>query len=62
MLGSVAEIVSGKKTYIIAAAWILYGVLGAVLGDKTFEETMRIIFEGVVAGTLRAGIKKAEVP
>ena len=49
--------ISGYKTYIVAAALILYEVLGYLLG-KSPTLDVRTILEGAGLATLRAAITK----
>lgn len=48
----------GKKSYIVAAATVLYGVLGLVLGHLTPDQAMQLILGGSGLAALRAGIAK----
>lgn len=52
---------AGKKTYYVAAALILYEVLGYLLGKSDHLDAKTII-EGVGLATMRAAISKVEAP
>lgn len=52
---------AGKKTYYVAAALILYEVLGYLLGKSDHVDAKTII-EGIGLATLRAAIGKVEAP
>ena len=49
----------GKKTYLVSAALIAYGVLGVVSGQMDAQTAFFIVANGLGFGTLRAGIAKA---
>lgn len=49
----------GKKTYLVGAGWIVWGVWTfAVEGNE--QEGIRRVMEGVSLITLRAGVAKKE--
>lgn len=54
-------LLSGKKTYYVAAGLILYELLGYLLGKSDHVDAKTII-EGVGLVTLRAAIGKVEAP
>ncbi len=47
---------SGKLTYILAAAAILWGVLGALAGWTTWGEALPVIWSGLAAFGIRRAI------
>ena len=51
------SIVSGYKTYIVAAAILAYQVLGYMLGYTTSVDTHKVL-EALGLATLRAGVAK----
>lgn len=48
----------GKKTYLIAAATILYGALGLALGHLNVDQAAELILGGSGLAALRAGLAK----
>lgn len=54
------ESLSGYKTYMVAAAWLLYAGAGYFIGALDAVEAQRAFFEAFGLITLRLGIKKAE--
>jgi hypothetical protein len=53
------ETLSGYKTYIVAAAMVLYGLSGLVLGEMDANAALTRILEGLGLSALRAGVKKS---
>lgn len=53
-----AELIQGKRTYIIACATILFGILGLITGNLPQDQALVIILNGLGLGTLRAGVEK----
>lgn len=49
---------SGKKTYVVAAVLVVYAVTGFLSGHMGAEEAVRTILEGLGLGFLRAGVSK----
>ena len=47
----------GKKTYIIAACLVLYGVFGAVTGKLDGAVALTTILEGLAFAGLRLAVK-----
>jgi hypothetical protein len=48
---------SGKKTYIIAACMVAYGIALYLQGQQ--EQALKVIFEALGLGALRAGVTKS---
>ena len=53
---------SGKKTFLIGTAMIIYGLLGFFLKNQSQDEAMRFIFEGFGFIFLRKGVEKIGQP
>ena len=53
-----AVMLSGMKTYIVAAAFILYGVGGYLAGIHDTDTMINRILEGLAFAGLRAGVAK----
>ena len=51
---------SGKKTYIIAGAMILWAILGAIIGKHDANTALQEIFVALGMMGLRNGIPKKE--
>lgn len=47
----------GYKTYIVAAALVIFGITGVVTGQLTTEQAITIILNGLGLGALRNAIK-----
>lgn len=50
---------SGRKTYIVGAAMILYGVAGAVTGKHDFNSAVQFVLQGLGFIGLRLGVAKS---
>jgi hypothetical protein len=48
----------GKKTYIVAAALVVYAVAGVYTGQLTQDAAITLVLNGLGLGALRAGISK----
>lgn len=48
----------GKKTYLVAAASLVYAGLGLYLGHMNADQAFQIVQTSVIGMTLRAGIAK----
>jgi len=49
---------SGKKTYVVAAGVVLVAVGGFLSGEVTLIEAVTTALAGLGLGTLRAGVAK----
>lgn len=58
-IAALAARFAGKKTYIASAVGVVYAAAGWYLGEIAQPEALNLIFEAVVAMTLRHGIAKA---
>src|SRR5581483_7857599 len=58
--GFMPEALSGKRTYIIAAATIAYAVLGYYTGNLDFNRAVEIVLNGAGLAALRAGVARAQ--
>jgi hypothetical protein len=54
------ETVSGKKTYIVAAATIAYALLGYYTGNLDFNRAVEVVLNGAGLAALRAGVARAQ--
>jgi len=52
----IADFLQGKKTYIVAAALVVYAVSGVVTGHMTGQEALLVVLNGLGLGALRAGV------
>lgn len=52
------NLLSGKKTYLLAIAAIVYALAGFVTGNVAGDEAIRIIWEALTAAAIRAGVSK----
>ena len=52
------EMVNGKKTYLLAALSILWGLTGLLTGWLPQEEALQCILTGLTAFSLRSAIAK----
>lgn len=50
--------ISGKRTYIVAALMVAFALGAGYLGQIPPEETLRMMLEGGGLAALRAGIAK----
>lgn len=48
----------GKKTYIVAAALVVYAVAGVYTGQLTQDAAITLVLNGLGLSALRAGISK----
>lgn len=48
----------GKKTYLLGAGAVLYGVLGLLLGYMTLDEAKNYIWAGFTAMAIKGAINK----
>ena len=48
---------SGKKTYLVAGATVLFALLGLFTGNMDFNQVVTMILAALGASTLRHGIK-----
>ena len=53
---STADFFEGKKTYIIAAILVLFGLIGVYKGEITAMNAARTILEGLGLATLRMSV------
>lgn len=49
----------GKKTYILGALTVIYGVLGLSLGHLDQNQAVQFILTGLGMISLRVGVKKS---
>lgn len=49
----------GYRTYILAGVGCIAAVANYFVGDAGAEETIRYVFEALIAMTIRSGIKNA---
>jgi hypothetical protein len=49
---------AGKKTYLIAALGVLSTIVAYLVGDLPLVDAAKLVFDGVLAVTIRAGIAK----
>lgn len=52
------DMLSGRKTHLVAVAMVLFAVLGLVTGQLEQAEAVRLILEGSGLSALRAGVAK----
>lgn len=50
----------GKKTYLIAAATVVYGVAGFLAGIHGADTAVDLILQGLGFGALRAGVSTSK--
>ena len=55
-LNEARDFLKGKKSYIVAAALILFAVSGVVSGQLSTQEATVIVLNGLGLSALRAGI------
>lgn len=48
---------TGRKTYLLALAGVVYALLGYFLGKLTSEEASQALWAALTAAALRAGMK-----
>lgn len=58
-LKAILEFLDGKKTYLVAAALVLY-VIGSDAGLWPVNESVLALFGALGLGTLRSAVKKVE--
>lgn len=51
---------SGYKTYVLAAAAVVYGLAQWAVGDMGLTEALNYAWAGGVAAALRAGVAKVQ--
>lgn len=49
---------AGYKTYIVAAVFVLFGVMGYYLGEFNAEAAALFVLNGLGFSALRAGVSK----
>lgn len=49
---------SGRKTYLVSAALIVYAITAVYLGKMGTEEALLVVLNGLGLGALRAGMNK----
>jgi hypothetical protein len=54
------EALAGKKTYIVAAATILYAALGYYTGNLDFNQAVNVALNAAGLAALRAGVARKE--
>jgi hypothetical protein len=54
------EALAGKKTYIVAAATILYAALGYYTGNLDFNQAVNAALNAAGLAALRAGVARKE--
>ena len=54
------EALAGKKTYIVAAATILYAALGYYTGNLDLNQALNAALNGAGLAALRAGVSRKE--
>lgn len=54
------DFLSGKKTYILVVAAVLYAITGYFLGNFDANTAMQMIWAALTAAGLRAGISKGK--
>lgn len=52
------EKVSGKKTYLVAIATLLFAVTGVLLGKLEFKEAIELVLGALGIASLRHGMSK----
>lgn len=57
-LVEVFDVIDGKKTYLLAAGWVAYGVGLYLIGEATADEAFRMVWEGGLAATFRSALAK----
>ena len=60
MLTQVKALLSGKKTYIVAIALVVYAVAGVVSGQMTQDAAVQLVLNGLGLGALRSAVKGLE--
>jgi hypothetical protein len=48
---------TGKKTYIVGACMIFYGITGLIIGKHDYNTAADLISQGLAACTIRHAIK-----
>jgi hypothetical protein len=54
------ETLTGKKTYIVAAATIAYAVLGYYTGNLDFNRAVEVALNAAGLAALRAGVARGQ--
>lgn len=52
------QFLQGKKTYLLAAAAIVYAIAGFYLGQFDAQTALQMVWAALTTGALRAGIAK----
>lgn len=60
MFETLKQLLSGRKSYLVAALIAAYAVLGFCLGKETTDSAAKLLMEALAIASLRAGIKKLE--
>lgn len=47
----------GKKTYIVAIAFVVYGIAGVITGQLTSDQAFALVLNGLGFGAVRNSIK-----
>lgn len=55
------DYLKGKKTYILAAGALVYGVAQWLTGEQSMTEVAMWLWGGALGATIRAGIAKVEM-
>lgn len=55
------DLLDGRKTYLVAAILVLFGLLGVYLGEISAMDAARTILEGVGLATLRVAFAKKTI-
>jgi hypothetical protein len=58
-LNKIREFLAGKKTYLIAIATIVGGLIAFADGKADVMQTLQLIATAIIGATLRAGIAKS---
>jgi len=56
---SLKVFLSGKKTYLVSLAAVVYAIGGAVAGFHDWSRATEIVLGSLGLGTLRAGVSKS---
>lgn len=49
---------SGKKTYLVSFALVVFAVTGVITGNLTSDQAVALVLNGLGLGALRAGVQK----
>ena len=50
------KILDGKKTYLVSLLMVLYGVLGVILQQMSFEQAVQFVLSGAAFAALRKAV------